>query len=277
MSRDLSGKWFVVTGANTGIGKVVARKLAERGASVTIACRSRQKGQAAIDEIKSTVPTATLDLVSLDLTDLDTVRTCAADLLARDTPLYGLVNNAGVASMRGQTTQGFELAFGVNHVGHFLLTQLLLPHLTATPGSIIINVASSSHYQAKGIDWDVVRKPSVTYTGLREYEVSKLANVMFTQKLAQKLAGTSTTTYALCPGQVASDIWRRIPQPFRWLLERQMRTVDQGAASVLSPMDEPDHNGKFYKKDGIARAPNRVATPELANELWSRSEAWVGR
>lgn len=274
MSRDLSKKWFVVTGANTGIGEVVARKLVERGAQVTIACRSREKGQAAIDKITAAVPGAVIDLVQLDLADLESVRACANELLARDTPLYGLVNNAGLVT-RGTTKQGFELIFGVNHLGHFLLTQLLLPKITATPDSIIINVASSSHYQAKRIDWDALRQHTKTIVGLKEYEVSKLANVLFTQELAKRLEGTTTTTYAVCPGQVASDVWRRIPQPFRWLFERHMRTVDQGADSVLSPMDQPDHNGKFYKKDGIARAPNRLVTPALASEMWLRSESWV--
>jgi retinol dehydrogenase 12 len=278
VTRDLTapacqGKWFVVTGANTGIGKVVARKLAERGASVTIACRSREKGRAAVDEITAAT-NGNVDLVPLDLADLDSVRTCAAELLARDTPLYGLVNNAGLVT-RGTSKQGFELIFGVNHLGHFLLTNQLLPRITQAPHSLIINVASSSHFQAKRIDWDALHRSTKTLVGLREYEVSKLANVLFTQELAKKLAGTTTTTYAVCPGTVASEVWRRIPQPFRYLFERRMRTVEQGADSVLSPMELPDHNGKFYKKDGVARAPNRLVTPALASEMWLRSEAWT--
>src|SRR5690606_38943033 len=119
MTQDLEGKTFVVTGANTGIGKITATELARRGAHVILACRSREKTEAAIAEIKGSTGNDQVELVPLDLGDLASVRACAEALLARDLPIHGLINNAGLAA-RGQTKDGFELTFGTNHLGHYL-------------------------------------------------------------------------------------------------------------------------------------------------------------
>ena len=144
-----------------------------------------------------------------------------------------LVNNAGVAGRRGLTKQGFELMFGVNHLGHFLLTELLLERLTSSGPARVVTVASDAHYSARGIDWDALRRPARGITGLGEYAVSKLCNVLFSQELARRTEGTGVHAYALHPGVVASDIWRRVPWPVRPLVTRRMLTVDQGAQTSL--------------------------------------------
>ena len=280
MSRDLDNRTFIVTGANTGIGKVTARELARRGAHVILACRSQGKTDEAIAEIARDVPDAKLEYVHLDLGELASVRACAGELLARDLPIHGLVNNAGLAGHRGQTRDGFELQFGTNHLGPYLFTRLLLDRIIASAPARIVNVSSKSHYRAKGIDWDAVRRPTKTIIAMREYEVSKLANVLFTRELARRLAGTQVTTYALHPGVVATDVWRRVPWPFRGLIKRRMITPERGAEASLRCAAAPElagETGRYYTVGGVEKAPSRVAEDDdLAKVLWDKSAEWTG-
>ena len=266
----------VVTGGNTGIGKATAEALARQGWRVYVASRSRDKGEAAVASIKAAASSDSVFFLALDLADLSSVRSCAEAFLARGEPLHVLVNNAGVAGVRGLTKQGFELIFGVNHLGHFVLAQLLLDRLTSSAPARVVTVASDAHYSARGIDWDALRRPARGITGLGEYAVSKLCNVLFSQELARRAAGTGVTTYALHPGVVASDIWRRVPWPVRPLMTRRMLSVDEGAATSLFCATSPEvaeASGRFYDKCA-ERAPSPVATPELALTLWQRSEEW---
>ncbi|HUA05739.1 MAG TPA: SDR family NAD(P)-dependent oxidoreductase [Solirubrobacteraceae bacterium] len=141
---DLDGRTFLITGANTGIGRETARALAGRGARVHIACRSEESGRKAIEEIAADTGSRALGLLPLDLGDLDSVRACAQQFLAGDEPLHVLINNAGLAGKHGKTTSGFEAAFGTNHVGPFLLTNLLLHRLRESAPARIVNVASAA-------------------------------------------------------------------------------------------------------------------------------------
>ena len=267
----------VVTGGNTGIGKATAEALARQGWRVYVASRSRDKGEAAVASIKAAAGSDSVFFLALDLADLSSVRSCAEAFLARGEPLHVLVNNAGVAGVRGLTKQGFELIFGVNHLGHFVLAQLLLDRLVSSGPSRVVTVASDAHYQARGIDWDAVRRPARGITGLREYAVSKLGNVLFTQELARRTEGTGVRSYALHPGVVASDIWRRVPWPVRPLMTRRMLSVTEGAATSLYCATSPEvasDSGLFYDKCA-PRAASEVATPSLGGELWERSQAWT--
>jgi retinol dehydrogenase 12 len=273
----VSEQTFLVTGANTGIGKATARELARRGGRVYVASRSREKGEAAVASIKAAAGSDSVFFLALDLADLESVRAGADSFLARGEPLHVLVNNAGVGGARGLTRQGFELMFGVNHLGHFALTSALLDRLVASAPARVVTVASDAHYQARGIDWEAVQRPARGITGLGEYAVSKLCNVLFSQELARRTAGTGVTAYALHPGVVASDIWRRVPWPVRPLITRRMLSVDEGAATSLYCATSPEvaeDSGLFYDKCA-PRPASRVATPELAAELWERSQAWT--
>jgi retinol dehydrogenase 12 len=274
---DLEGRTFLITGANTGIGKETTRALAARGARVFLACRSRESGQSAIDEIAADTGSRSLELLSLDLGDLDSVRTCADAFLATGEPLHGLINNAGVAGARGVTASGFERAFGTNHVGPFLLTSLLLDRLRASAPARIVNVSSIAHYDAPGIDWDAVRRPTRSVTGMREYSVSKLANVLHAQEVARQLDGSGVTTYALHPGVIASDIWRRVPWPVRTLMKRRMDTPERGARTSLYCATSPEVAGETgqYYDDCRRREPAATATAALGAELWRRSSDWT--
>jgi retinol dehydrogenase-12 len=274
---DLDGRTFLVTGGNTGIGKETARALAARGASALIACRSLEKGRRAIDEIAAATGSRQLELLALDLGDLASVNACAEAVLARDEPLHVLINNAGLAGSRGMTSSGFEIAFGTNHVGPFLLTSLLLDRLRESAPARVVNVASGAHYNASGIDFAAVRRPTRTITGMREYSVSKLANVLHAQELGRRLDGTGVTTYALHPGVIASDIWRKVPRPARAVMTRRMDSPRNGAKTSVYCATAPelaDETGLYYD-ECAPRQPGSAVTPSLALELWRRSEAWV--
>ncbi len=163
----MTARTALVTGANTGIGLVTARELARRGDRVLVACRSAEKAADAVAAIGAATGSSTVEHLPLDLADLTSVRAAAADLLERGDPIDVLVANAGLAGQRGATAQGFELAFGTNHLGHFALVTALLPLVQAAPAaSRIVVVASESHEQAKAIPWDDVRRPTRTRTGL---------------------------------------------------------------------------------------------------------------
>ena len=273
----MDGRTVLVTGANTGIGKATALALAREGWRVYVAARSAAAGEAAVSSIKAATGNDAVFLLMLDLADLTSVRDCAKSFLEPYEPLHVLINNAGVAGRRGLTKQGFELMFGVNHLGHFLLTQLLLDRLASSGPARVVTVSSDAHYQARGIDWDALRRPARGVTGLGEYAVSKLCNVLFSQELARRTAGTGVTTYALHPGVVASDIWRRVPWPVRPFVTRRMLPVEQGAATSVYCATSPAvaaQSGLFYEKCA-SRPASEVATPVLGGELWERSEAWT--
>lgn len=276
---DLRGKVCLVTGANTGIGRITAQELARRGAHVFVAARTIQKAQPVVDAIKAETGNDEVEAFALELSSLRKVKESAAAFLARDLPLHVLVNNAGLAGQRGQTEDGFELAFGVNHLGHFLFTTTLLDRLKASAPSRIVNVASASHYQAKdGIDFDAVRRPTASVTGMPEYAVSKLANVLFTKELANRLEGTGVTAYALHPGVVATDVWRRLPGPVSWLAKRFMISPEEGAQTTLYCATDPSiasDSGRYYDKCREKRPSRKAEDAALARELWERSEAFV--
>src|SRR5215470_15714654 len=229
----LTGRVALVTGANTGIGRVTALELARKGAQLFLACRSAERTRSVINEIRAARPDALAEWLPLELSDFDSVRACARMFLDRALPLHLLVNNAGVAGARGLTRSGFEWMFGVNHMGHFLLTQLLLERIRRSAPARIVTVASRAHRRVGGIDWAAVRKPTATLTGVREYCVSKLANVLFSAELGRRLEGSGVSTYALHPGVVDSDIWRRLPGPLRALNRLRLISNEEGARTTL--------------------------------------------
>src|SRR5215469_16272933 len=271
---DLAGRTFLVTGGNAGIGLATATDLARRGGRVHIACRSKAKGEAAVAAISAQAGSDQVRLHDLDLANLASVRRSARDFIALGEPLHVLVNNAGIGGQRGITADGFELQFGVNHLGHFAFTQELLPLLRESGQARVVTVASDAHYQAKGIDFEGLRSRTKSIIGMREYSVSKLCNVLFAAELARRLSGTDVTTYSLHPGVVASEIWRRVPWPVRPIITSRMLTIEQGARTSLhcaTSAQVTDDSGKYFEKCQVTE-PSKAVTPELAAELWDYSE-----
>ena len=275
-ANDLEGRVVLITGANTGIGRVTAETLARRGARVWLACRSEAKTRPVLDAIGAAGGDARY--LPLDLGELTSVRRAAQTFLASGDALHVLLNNAGLAGQRGLTKDGFELHFGTNHLGHFLLTTLLLPRLVDSGPARVVNVSSKASFRTSGIDFEVLRRPTATYAGVREYAVSKLANVLFTKELARRVDAAKVTTYALHPGVIASDIWRRIPQPFRWLGTRSMLSTEEGARTSLYCATSPEvatQTGLYYDSCR-EKTPNAAADDvALAKRLWEESERWV--
>lgn len=275
VAQDLSGQVALVTGANTGIGRITARELARRGADVFLATRSLARTQPVLDEIAQLTGRPAAHWIELDLADLASVRTCAERFLAAGRPLHLLVNNAGLGGQRGLTRDGFEMTFGVNHIGHFLLTQLLRERLLASAPARVVTVASRAHQWAPGLDCDALRQPTRSLTGIREYMVSKLANVLFSAELGRQLAGSGVSTYAVHPGVVDTEIWRQVPRLLRPLLKlRGLRDPEQGAQTTLycALQAPPQETGRYYA-DSALKTPSRLAQdPRLAAELWRFSK-----
>ncbi len=275
--QSLAGRMVFITGANSGIGRVTACELARRGAHVFIATRSLQRTQAVLDEIHQAKGKA--EWLALDLGDLHSVRQCAQAFLARQLPLHILINNAGLAAGKGMTASGFELAFGTNHLGHFLLTQLLQDCLIASSPARVVTVASAAHYSAKAIDWPSLQQATQSATGYPEYTVSKLANVLFSAELGRRLQGTGVTTYAVHPGVIASDIWRTVPWPVRSVIKLFMKSNEEGAATTLYCATEPglaQQTSLYYDECKEKYASRLGQDLTLAAELWQRSSTWVG-
>ena len=278
MSQDLEGRVVLITGANTGIGRAAAVALAKRGAKLYLAGRSEARHEEVLAELRGLGgPPGTY--LSLDLGDLSSVRACAEAFLALEEPLHVLINNAGLAGPGTLTADGFERTFGVNHLGPFLFTELLLERLKASAPSRIVNVASTGHYRAKGIDWDAVRKPTRSTTGLDEYQVSKLCNVLYAKELAARLEGEGVTTYSLHPGVIASDVWRQVPWGFRQLMTLFMKSSEDGAATTIhcAASERAAKETGLYYDDCKVKEPSALAKDAaLAKELVERSRELVG-
>lgn len=279
-NSELLQKTVVITGANTGIGRANAIALAERKVGrLVIAARSLERTQPVLDEVRAKNPDGKVEFVALDLGDLASVKRAANEILDRDITIDVLVNNAGVAGVQGQTKDGFELAFGTNHVGHYLWTEKLLPLVERAQQGRIVIVASHGHYRArKGIDWDAVRKPSATVTAFPEYCVSKLANVLHANALAKRLGATNVTTYSLHPGGVASDIWKRRLGAFAVLLRPFLITNEQGAKTQLRCETDPElrgETGRYYDKEKSTPPSPLALDSALQAELKARSDEYV--
>lgn len=274
----MKNKVVIITGANTGIGRITAHAVAKTGATVILACRSREKTTPVIEEIIRETNNASVEFLELELASLDSVRKAAETFLATGRPLHILINNAGLAGKRGLTHEGFELTFGVNHLGHFLFTLLLLERIKSSAPARIVNVASTAHYKSSPIDFGALRTPTKTVSGLPEYQVSKLANILFTKALAKRLEGTKVTTYSLHPGVVATDVWRQVPWPIRPIMKKFMISEEEGAQTSIhcALSEEVANETGLYYDTRKPKVPSTLAQDAaLAEQLWEKSMEWT--
>lgn len=272
----MRGKTVIITGANTGIGKATATELAKQGARVFFACRSRAKTMPVIDELKRQTGNQELHFLELDLADLSQVKAAAKAWLATNERLDVLVNNAGLVRVRTLTAQGYEMTFGVNHLGHMLLTLLLEPALMKAAPSRVVVVASRAHERTKQpIDYADLQTPLDSFSGFPEYMRSKLANVLFSFALARRWKDRGVNVYAVHPGVIASEIWRAAPTPLRQVAMLFMRTPEEGARASLhcaTSESAGKETGRYYDEDGSLRPASPLALDEAAQEqLWSWS------
>jgi len=305
LELDLSGRRYIVTGANSGIGLVTAQQLAVQGAEVILACRNLSEANARIGEIRAAHPSARLQARALDLASLASVRSFAEGFLADYDRLDALINNAGVMNTpKGTTQDGFELQLGINHLGHFLLTKLLLEVLEASAPSRIVIVSSCYHDVALGrqgkIDFEDPNFERRPYDGWEAYAQSKLANVLHAKGLAKRLEGTGVTAVSVHPGWVRTQLIRNsapvwvqdyVARPFMRLAG--MIEPWEGAQTTLhATLDPtvPEHAGAFYSQLGTYRdkacnrggwpmvSPNPQANDDaIVERLWQLSERLVER
>jgi dehydrogenase/reductase SDR family protein 13 len=270
---------FFVTGANSGIGKALVEALAARGATVVLATRSEARTRPVLNELKSRFPAARLQWVHLDVSDLGAVRRVAQSFLATKQPIDVLVNNAGIAGTRRLSADGYDITYATNHIGPFLLTNLLLPRLKESPQGRVVNVASNAHFMAKELDWSVLeRRTEPKRSAFRDYAVTKLMNVLHAKELARRLAGSRVTTYSLHPGAVASNIWRAVPWPVRPVIKLFMVSNEEGAKTPLYCATAPElatTSGRYYYKSREAKTSPLAANATLASELWDKTEALI--
>jgi retinol dehydrogenase-12 len=264
-------KTILITGSNTGIGAAAALLLAKPGVHIVLACRSEEKTSPVLDRVRARGATASFE--RLDLGDLAQSASAGASLAARHSAIDLLINNAGLAGKRGLTTDGYELTFGTNHLGHFAFTLPLLPGVARAAGRVV-NVSSGNHRHATEIPWAKLREHTQSVSGMAEYGVSKLCNILFTAELRRRTSGI--TSVSMNPGRIASDIWRSVPQPFRFVLPTllAMKPVEVGGGYLVHAaevsLDEAD--APLYFDKGVATATNPLALREdLAKELWDYS------
>jgi NAD(P)-dependent dehydrogenase (short-subunit alcohol dehydrogenase family) len=265
----MTGKTVLITGASAGIGKATASELAARGARVVMLCREPGKAEAARAELRARTPAAQLELLPLDLASLASVRACAAAVLDACPRIDVLVNNAGVfpPTLRA-TADGFEEQIGVNHLGHFLLTNLLLERLAA----------SAMRHAGGRIDPASVRKPAV-YDAMAAYRQSKLANILFANELARREAGRGVTSNSLHPGGVATEIARDAALWMRVGIRLVGSSPAKGARTSVLLASAPELEtvtGKYFV-GGVEKAPAPAAQDGgLARSLWDESAKLVG-
>ncbi|KGB98575.1 oxidoreductase [Burkholderia cepacia] len=284
---DQSGKCFIVTGANTGVGYEVTRVLAQRGARVLLACRDEAKANEAVARIRRSTPRANLEFLPIDFADIDSIR-AAAQRVDHEPRLDVLINNAGVmAPPLMRTTQGFELQFGVNHLGCFALTALLLPKLGETPGSRVVVTSSVAHKGAQ-FDWDDLNAHN-SYERMKRYAASKLANALFFFELDRRLrgAGSPVTAVGCHPGIASTNLgrymgWLQILNPVAAVL---LNSADKGAWPALQAATSVVKPGAYYGPTGfrgirgVSGEVSRSADardPALARRLWDASVAMTG-
>jgi len=281
---DLTGRRVLITGANAGLGFETALELSRAGAEVLMACRSAAKGEAARGRIEDAVPGSRPTVVPLDLSDLASVRKLAGGLLSDGRPLDGLVNNAGLMALdESRTAQGFEMQYGVNHLGHFALTGLLLPLLRQAPAGRVVNVSSMGHRAARGLPDPRLERP---YDRWGAYFHSKLDNLLFTAALQERLdaAGSPVTAVAAHPGGSATDLGTegsgRSNMLMRSLVPLVSQSVPAGARPILRAATDTSLAGGAFVgprfvvrgRTPVVETPSRRARDRAAAQrLWSES------
>jgi len=289
---DQTGRTFIITGANSGLGYVTALELARHGATVIMAVRNAAKGASARDAILAAVPAAKLEVAALDLADLDSVKEFATGIVTSGRSIDVLINNAGIMMPpRRVTKQGFELQFGTNHLAHFALTLRVLPALEGRADARVVTMSSGLH-KSGHIHFDDLGAIK-TYSRTGAYSQSKIANVYFALELDRRLRaqGIPIKSVLAHPGYAATNLQSAGPTgPLAWLMVLgnmfMAQTAEQGALPELYAATAPGiEGGQFIGPDGrnemrgyptLVQPIERAKDPEIARRLWEVSEDMTG-
>lgn len=272
MQTNLEGKTAVVTGGTAGIGRETVRALARQGARVIFTGRNAGAGATLVAEIQREKPAAAVEFLPVDFASLKSVKKLADEITGKMPKIDILVNNAGLnASKESKTEDGLETVFAVNHLAPFLLTNLLLKNIA--DGGRIVNVASKMH-SWRSINFDDLEGRK-KWGSITAYSQSKLANVMFTYALAEKLAARKITVNCLHPGVIASDITREMPGVIRFLAGLVLKNTEQGAATSVYLASSPEVAGvtaKYFDDKKAVTSSKESYDAEKQRRLWSVSE-----
>ncbi|KAJ9588743.1 hypothetical protein L9F63_017978 [Diploptera punctata] len=284
----LDGKTAIVTGANCGIGQYTAYDFVKRGARVVIACRDLKKAEEAADEIRRDTMyvegAGEVVVLKLDLSSIASIRECAREILRTEKKINILVNNAGVCyCQKSQTTDGFEMHIGVNHLGHFLFTCLLLPRIIRSAPARIVTVASFNNYFVNNVCLEDFHWEKRSFSPFFAYSESKLANVLFSAELAKRLQGSEVSTYSLHPGLVLTEAGRHVNPILQWFYQNVIcyvcKTCEQGAQTTIhcAVSEEAGKETGLYYRDCFSLAPNSITKDEkVRQDLWKESVRLVG-
>ena len=271
-SGAMRGKVVMVTGANAGMGKEISFGIARMGASLVMVSRDRERGQAAVADVKQQTGNREVELLIADLSSQQSIRDLVKGFGATHDRLNVLINNAGVSlPKRQETADGIETVFATNHLAPFLLTNLLLPVLTAGAPARIVTVSSGAHAMGK-IDFDDLQSAR-SYSEIRVYNQSKLANIVFTYELARRIAGTGVTANAVEPGFVKTNL--KVPFPFSIFSFMRGKAADGAKPTVFlaSSPDVDGVSGSFFNSKGAAIKSSKISYDDAtAKRLWHVSE-----
>ncbi|HJQ71385.1 MAG TPA: SDR family oxidoreductase [Blastocatellia bacterium] len=271
---NMTGKVALVTGANSGIGKETALALARMKANLVIVCRDNDRGRAALEEIKSKSDNPSVELMICDLSSQTQIRKLAEEFKQKHDRLDVLVNNAGVILTRRRVTEdGLEATFAINHLAYFLLTNLLLDLINKSAPARIVNVSSTVHKSAT-IDFNDLQSER-SYSSMRAYGQSKLANVLFTYELARRLEGTGVTVNCLHPGVIATNIFRDISGVVGAAAKLFLKSPRRGAETSIYLASSPEVEGitgKYFDDRRAVRSSPESYDEAIAGRLWQVSE-----
>ena len=280
----MQNKVCLITGADGGIGRETTRGLAQKGATIVMACIDLDDAKPVYEEIKRESGNQNIEMMQVDLANLSSVRTFAREFSRRYQQLHVLINNAGTYHhTRQETAEGFEKTIGINYLGPFLLTNLLVPVIQQTPASRIINVSSNAHFQGR-VDVNDLHFQKKSYQGFKAYSASKAAIVLFTQELAERLKGSDVTVNALHPGHVATNIWNIWPGTWRQkmifkVFNRIMTSTEDAAQNsiYLASADEIQGvTGKYFDGKKVREPSPHCKDVQLQKSLWELSEKLTG-
>lgn len=280
---DLSGKTFLLTGCNSGLGRETLRELTRAGARVVATARTQDKAERALQEVAAPGPRAESLPLPCELADPRSVLGCVDAVRADGTPLDGIICNAGIMALPElNQAHGYELQFFTNHIGHFMLVTGLLPQLADRGRVVMLSSAAHLHAPRAGIDFANLSGER-GYSSWLAYGQSKLANLLFAKELAQRLAGTGKTSHAVHPGVIRTNLSRHMHPLTRSAMKLGgafLKTPQQGAATQCYVAAHPGAattNGEYFADCNVAKPSRKARDATLAAQLWTESEAIVRR